>query len=271
MWSVTDRKKIWKNHPLSHIAHCSFSNNGTKIVIKNTSGEIKIINSENGNEDDNFSSQTAGEGSNVIWVNNEYILDGSWSGFLVVRDVKKGNIVWLKHFKDEMIKKVFMNQSKTRFITQNQPKVNCEKRNEYGSYFISWELPFSDITGNQFEIPLDAIHDVSFCSNFNKCAVVHSRNPFKLTLYDMQSENILWSKETQNTGHGFCLSWSNDERVISVFNDNKIQFLKSDNGEIISEYVVPYACAIKYSKNNLAICSWENGRLISISETIKTF
>ena len=48
LWSVPERRKLWRAHPLSHPASLAFTNDAEHIVVKNTSGLIVQVHASDG-------------------------------------------------------------------------------------------------------------------------------------------------------------------------------------------------------------------------------
>jgi len=268
MWSVSEGRKVWRSHPLSHPSTCSFSDDASRVVVKNTSGEIRLIDSATGLPAANFETQVLGEGSNIIWfADDRYLIDGSWSGYLAIRDAANGRIVWYREYPDEMITDIYTNRKKSIFISRVAPTIHSKKTRPY---FLLWSLPFSDADAKMIDMSTYNIDEAAFNSDLSRVAVIHSKKPFRFAVYDLNSHDELWKMKLSSYGPGTCLAWTPDDEVISVIDNNRVNFLNARNGKIIADFALPFACKVQYSNSMkyLAICSWEKGMLLQTDHVL---
>ena len=104
VWDLVKRIKTLKSHPLSCPASVCFSPSGHQLAVKSTSGQIVIIDPEDGIILCDFRNFQDGEGSNIRSSPcGDFLIDGSWNGRLSVRRVDSGKIEFVQEFPGEMI------------------------------------------------------------------------------------------------------------------------------------------------------------------------
>jgi len=204
MWSVSEGRKIWRSHPLSHPSTCSLSDDASRVVVKNTSGEIRLI---------------------------------------------------------------YTNREKSIFISRVAPTIHSKKTRPY---FLLWRLPFSDADAEMIDMSTYNIDEAAFNSDLSRVAVIHSKKPFRCAVYDLNSHDELWKMKLSSYGPGTCLAWTPDDEVISVIDNNRVNFLNARNGKVIADFAMPFACKVQYSNGMkyLAICSWEKGMLLQTDHVL---
>jgi WD40 repeat protein len=91
---VESRTRIARAHPFKHPSHIDFSPDGSKLAVKNTSGEIVVLDGSTLDVLARHSGRPWGEGAEVLFSPcGEYLVDGTWSGALVVREALTGTVV----------------------------------------------------------------------------------------------------------------------------------------------------------------------------------
>jgi WD40 repeat protein len=95
LWDVADRARIARGPALSNASEVDFAHDGSRVVAKNTSGEVVVIDAETFEERVRFPGSGRGEGSEIRFSPcGRYLVDGSWGGVLLVRDAESGEVIW---------------------------------------------------------------------------------------------------------------------------------------------------------------------------------
>jgi WD40 repeat protein len=104
LWNVADRAKLGKGPLLSHASEVDFSPDGAQLVVKNTSGDVLLLDVNSLEQRVAFSGKPFGEGTAIRFSPcGRYLFDGSWSGHLLVRSSESGEVVWDEHDPDAAI------------------------------------------------------------------------------------------------------------------------------------------------------------------------
>jgi WD40 repeat protein len=94
VWDVAARTRVGSVHPFPHEASIDVSPNGERLVVKNTLGDVVVLDVESLSEELRLSGVAYGEGSPVRFSPcGEFVIDGSWNGDLLVRDAASGEVV----------------------------------------------------------------------------------------------------------------------------------------------------------------------------------
>jgi hypothetical protein len=95
LWDVARRAKIGFFPQLKHTSSISFSPDGSLLACKNTYGDILVVDVATLTEHTHVPGKAYGEGADVHFSPcGRYLLDGSWQGHLLVREVRSGAVVW---------------------------------------------------------------------------------------------------------------------------------------------------------------------------------
>jgi WD40 repeat protein len=94
LWDVPSRTRIARAHPFKHPSHIDFSPDGSKLAVKSTSGEIVVLDGSTLDVLARHSGRPWGDGAEVLFSPcGEYLVDGTWSGAVVVREALTGTAV----------------------------------------------------------------------------------------------------------------------------------------------------------------------------------
>ena len=90
LWDATRRRRLASAHPLSHPSDVAFSPSGHELVVKNTSGECVVLDGTDLGILLRLGGTQFGEGSPLAFAYDSAMIDGSWNGDLLARDITSG-------------------------------------------------------------------------------------------------------------------------------------------------------------------------------------
>lgn len=91
VWNVASRRRACSVGGVAHASHVDFSPDSTLLAAKSTSGEVAVFDLQTIAERTRFSGRAYGEGATIRFSPcGRYLVDASWRGQLLVRDVATG-------------------------------------------------------------------------------------------------------------------------------------------------------------------------------------
>ncbi|GHV57195.1 hypothetical protein AGMMS49579_22710 [Spirochaetia bacterium] len=273
LYDIQSGEKIWRVHPLSNPSDLILSHDNNFIAVKNTVGEIKIINKNDGSIMNNFAFEREGEGCNMEYsLDDKFIVNGTWSGVVKIIDSNNGNINKMFCFHREMIVGILKNKNKNIWYSVHHPKAKYSDKPHENNYIIKWTWPFGDIQPVKLPIDFHEIDNAKLSiSNNYICFIDHFGSRHEIVVVDINNYKTLWINPFEYAGSGSAVCWSKDDKYIAAVQKGGITFYESMTGKIVSFYEIKYPCAIDFSNNNqyIAIGSWENGIISEINNIIK--
>lgn len=85
LWSVAKRARLRSTRLLSHPAHLAFAPSSSAFAAKNTGGEIVTCATSTADPLARFVPDHHDEGANPVYLKEDVLLDGSWSGEIRLR------------------------------------------------------------------------------------------------------------------------------------------------------------------------------------------
>jgi hypothetical protein len=93
VWEVDPMRRLISAHPISHPSDIAYSPSGQLLAVKSTSGESVVLDATTLEVAHRLGGAEFGEGSGIAWADESSLVDGSWSGDLILRDVRTGAII----------------------------------------------------------------------------------------------------------------------------------------------------------------------------------
>jgi WD40 repeat protein len=262
LWSINDRKKQWRVHPFSHPSNGTFSPDGKSIAIKNTAGQIVVLDAATGVTEFDFKNQSEGEGSNVCFSPlGDQLIDGSWDGLLTVRSRCSKEILFRTQFLGEMVTRIHKSNTGDFFISEHHPKATTYDKPPGNCYFLKWTWPIGSVEPKRipFNAPFvksSALHPTGRCM-----VVVYGAPQNKMVLFDLSGGDIRWIQEVQFGGSGSSLKWSHCGQFVGAVQGDRIAVYYFKDGALIESRGLPYPSDVDFSPDTslIAFGSWQEG------------
>jgi WD40 repeat protein len=264
LWDVASRKKTWRVHPFSHPSDAAFSPKGDMIAVKSTSGRIAILTTDSGDLLKDFENDAEGEGSNLLFSDcGQFIVDGSWDGFLTVRDASTGEVHYRREYAGEMLRRVHSVRSGTVWIIQHSPKATTRDQPPADGYFTIWTWPFLDGAPSAVGIHLPFICSSAFSEDGSRLAVLFGAPPRDLHVYELPSGRLVWQDRVTIGGSGSHLRFSRSGIFLASVQKDCVVHYCAVTGRRLEWYSLPYPSDVAYSPDGLSIAlgSWNSGEI----------
>lgn len=251
VWDVDGRVRLRSAHPFSHPSSVDFSPDGQRIAIKNTSGEIVVLDGGTLEVLARHDGRPWGEGSDVMFSPcGEYLVDGSWKGSLLVRETLTGNVVWRQD--GGMVSLLTCTPDRTVWVHDGggltvRPWPFSEDRREleYG------------IGGGGDAIAIDPTATLLAKVGWDRLEV------WDLAKSDGRAEVLTRARVEPVSGTGRALAWAPSSDLLGFARSGGTSFLTRDL-EVVSQVPLEYACAVAFSPSGhlAALGAWSKGFVI---------
>ncbi len=271
LWDIETRKKIWEVKPFTHLSNCSFSPNGELIAVKNTSGNIAIIDRFSGKINEEFNIKPKGEGSNIVFSSDgKQLIDGSWSGLLEIREVSTGIVCWQKQFSNEMVRRI--SHINDLLITEHQPKTTELANYPENAYFLKWVWPINNSSPKRLLFDFPFLYFSSLNPSGNHLAVVSGIKGTienQLSVIDIESSRVIWTIPVV-FGTGCNLCWSPNGEYLASVQKEGFDFYNGSDGTLAGQHQMEYPSGVAFSSDCslIACCSWKEGLIIPFERVI---
>lgn len=265
MWDLSTWAKSWRVHPFSHPGYASFSPDGSRLAVKNTGGQILVLDSASGATKHNFDNTKDGEGSGPEFSSDgQAIVDGSWAGWLRVRRTDSGAVEFEHEYPREMITAVHRTADGARWVVIHSEIATKPVHDQHKYYCSVWAWPFD--RGMQYEQPLDfnGITSTDLSPDGTLLAVNHGWSPVKLSVIQLNDGAEMAAVDVQ-FGLGSCtVSWSPNMSCLASVQEGRVVQYTWPGLKVLSEWEVPYAADVAYAPDGglLAIGSWAVGAVV---------
>lgn len=270
LWDLRTGQKVWKSLPLPDSSSCAFSPDGSRIVVKNTSGAMAVLSTATGEKVSGFSCPPSEEGSNPLFSpDGRAIVEGDWDGNLNLRDASTGEVLSSRTFPDEMICELLAGPDPDRFFTIHHPTATASDESPPPAYFLQWNWDLEPSDPGRVALTFPFLKRARFRDDGKRLAVLMGAPPTTLSVYDLETNTRSWTTEIAFAGAGLGIAWSGDGRHLAVTQASGAAVLDAATGSRVREYAIAFPADVQYSPNGsfLALCSWSAGSIVSLAES----
>ncbi len=271
LWDIASRKKSWRTHPFPHPSYATFSPNGDLIGVKSSSGQIVILATKTGQTIQDFKNAQEGEGSNLLFSTcGRFIVDGSWEGFLTVRDAFSGIVRYRKENKGVMVSRVHAARDASLWVVQYSPRATTHDRSPLGDYFTVQAASVPDGASTPLGIRLPFITASAVSNDGSRLAVLFGASPKTLQVYELPSEKLLWQDCVTIGGSGWALCWSGAAAYLASVQKDCVVHYSGETGKRLMEFPLQFPSDVDYSPDGqtIALGSWQSGEIVPLSNPI---
>jgi WD40 repeat protein len=259
LWNVADRAKLGRGPLLSHSSEVDFSPGGAQFVVKNTSGDVLLVDVQSLDQRAAFSGEPFGEGTAIRFSPcGRYLFDGSWSGRLVVRTAETGDVVWEEREPDAAIFHLHGTRDRQTWVYDRWTRP--DRRRLLRRAWPPWE--------NE---PVDLAIEHGLCF-----AITEDRQRLAVVGHDLEVWDIsaphepalLHSSPAAQGGSGDSLAWSPDGGFLVHGADGAGRVFTPELDEVMT-VPVEYVSDAEFSPDGrlLALGDWSKGIVVAWPST----
>jgi WD40 repeat protein len=256
LWDVRARQRIGSVHPFPHESAIDVSQDGERVAVKNTHGDVVILEAATLKETLRLAGRPYGEGSDVRFApSGDLIVDGSWDGDLLVRDAASGVIVL--HERDGRIGILTTTRDRETWLYS---------RNGSGIVIRRW--PFT----KHEAVPCTTSGDLLFGGS--STAAISDDGRFvattgweRIDIWERADDRLeaLAACAVPGSGTGTGLSWHPTGRTLAYAGGGQALLLTREL-RVIWSAPFRYASDVAFSPNGdlLAIGDWSRGAVLAV-------
>jgi hypothetical protein len=269
VWDVATRSKHIGAHPFSHPSSAAFSPDRQRLAVKSTSGHVVIIDAASGRSVVDFKNSADGEGSNLLYSYcGGYIVDGTWSGRLSVKNASSGALEFTHHFTGEMIQRVHTARDGGRWIVAHGCKATSDEEPPPPDYFSVWDWPFRRSAFRVLPRRIAFVRSSALSPDGALLAVVHGAPSEALSVFQVNDGACVGSVPVQCGGTGQQVGWSADGRLIGSVQHEAVVLYAWPSLQKCQELALAFPSDVAFSPvgDTLALGSWTAGWVLSASD-----
>jgi WD40 repeat protein len=225
--------------------------------VKNTLGDVVVLEADNLQERLRLPGRTYGEGSGVRFSPcGDMIVDGSWNGDLLVRDAASGDVLLHEH--DGMI---------TTLDTTNDRMTWLYTQNDAGIVVRRWPFtehaPIRCVTGGDLLFGGGSTAAISNDGRF-----VAASTWEQIETWQREGERLepLATYSVPSTGTGSALAWNPDGTALAYAGGGQALVLTSDLRLLwVADFRYASDVAFSPSGDLLAVGDWSSGAVVATS------
>ncbi|HMF41221.1 MAG TPA: hypothetical protein VKQ32_11015 [Polyangia bacterium] len=258
LWDVRARARLWASPILDYPSELAFLSDGV-FILKNTAGQFASCRTASAEPIATFTPDSPSEGSNVVVLDGDRIVDGSWQGQISVRGTDlQPRVVWEEQ--RTMVTQVTRGEAGTAFVIHAKHDHPDFERGADRLLFAAGD----DLARLA---PLAARWRALGAASLSASgAIVALRvRGSELQTLEVPSGQIVAVGQTSVGGTGEALAWSPDERHVVLVEKGGFSFREAASLREIGWLASPYPAAISFALqgNLIALGDWQAGLVLA--------
>ncbi len=267
VWDLASRKKLSRTRGFSNPSSAQFSLNGDVIAGKSTTGRIVTFDAGSGSVIRDFRNQAEGEGTDIEFSPcGKYLVDGSWNGFVTVRDADNGEVVFRKSMDGALVRDVRPLDRGQRWVVVHGQRAIDSKSSPPPTTIEIWDWPFTGAPSFHWYTDMNFIWDCAISSDGGMIATLDGTPPKRVRIFSLGTKDVLGETTVDASlrGTGRRLAWSHDNRnLYSIEHDDFAVYELSVGGlKRIQHAEFYYASGVTVAPSLLALSSWGKGFVV---------
>jgi hypothetical protein len=252
--SLKDMKRTGKCHPFSHSSNFDFDPSGKYIAIKNTGGEIAIVDCEKMEVVKYLGGKSDGEGCELYYSPcGEYLISGTWGGKFKILNINSGfeeNYA----YEGQMISSLSCSKNKEQWLVVRNTKYPLEI-----NYFLEiWSWPFNISAPKLVELGNLNVLGAAMSPNGEMAALATYS---EVLIFNLKDSKKILSFKKDGGGTGTSIFWfgNNQNIAFNTKNGFSIVSLAQTENELVLVHKCPVSLNYSSELQLLAISTWEKG------------
>jgi len=266
--SVADlmrRQRIASWHLLSHPSHIAFSPDERLLAVKSTWGEIVVADVATGAEHARNRPKVRDEGASLHFsCCGQFLIDGSWSGKIRVRQVTDLTVVEEYTFNGEMISDASASADGSVWLFGHQPKTPNDAQRPAHPYLTVWSWPFRE-PERKLPCGFDNLYAAQLAPSKEYIAAVGSSKAGKAAELRILSlaGHIIAATDISVGGTGSSTRWSRNSKLVGAVTAREFRVFAVPTLDSVASIAEEYPSDMAFICNDteLLLGSWSGGRI----------
>jgi hypothetical protein len=266
---LQSRRRLSSSHPLSHPSHGDFSADDRLLVIKSTWGEIAVLDAESGSKLSSFRPRRQDEGAAIRFApDDDFVVDGSWSGEVRVRQASDLSAVESFAFKGEMINAVSRSELGDLWLFAHTTKFKPEVAETPPPYISLWKWPLRGLQST-INVGLKTLDAAALAPTAPYIAVVgfcEKANGRVLRILSTAGA-VLASMPLTIGGTGSSTRWSHDSKLVGTVSKGEFVICSVPDLTPFASYPEEYPADLAFLRSGAEIVlgSWSAGCIATMA------
>jgi hypothetical protein len=265
---LVTRKRIASWHPLSHPSDVAFSPDEGLIAVKSTWGEVVVLDVATGAVRARTRPKAQDEGASIHFSPcGNFLVDGSWSGKIRVRQVSDLAVVEEYAFNGEMISATSTTADADLWLFGHKPTTPTGAQRGAPPYLTAWAWPFREperkVAGGF--INLYAAQLAPSGKYIATAGYSHSTKAVELRLLSL-SGDVIASTIISAGGTGSSTRWSRDSKLIGAVVAKEFRVFTVPALGPVASFPAQYPSDLAFINNGAEVLlgDWSGGRVVPL-------
>lgn len=265
---LESRRRLSSSHPLSHPSHADFSADERLLVIKSTWGEIVVLDTASGEKLSSHRPRQQDEGAAIRFsADGDFLVDGSWSGEVRVRQASNLSAVESFAFKGEMINAVSRSERGDLWLFAHTTKYKPEVAETPRPYLSLWKWPLRAVEST-INVCLKTLDAAALAPTAPYIAAVGFCEQTSGRVLRMLSTSgtLLASTSLSIGGTGSSTRWSRDSKLVGTVSKGEFVIYSAPALTPYATYPEEYPADLAFLSNGAEVVlgSWSAGRIAAL-------
>ncbi|MGZ8900718.1 MAG: WD40 repeat domain-containing protein [Limisphaerales bacterium] len=265
--SVPSFQPIFAVRPIANPSDIDFSPDGSRLVVKGTSGHTIILDVQTGLVLSDFRNQKEGPGSAALFTScSRYVVSVSWNGLLTVRDSATTEMVFSQLYEGGMLNDLSVPRDRRFFVYSVGYRASSDSEEPPPEAVVLRRWPMR--AGDCRELPQrwSFIDALQVSPSGRLLAVIYGAPPETLEIYDIEQTRVIARRDVQFGGTGCSIGWSPDEQLLAINGNHRCYVLEMPKLSVRHEFPLQYCCHVGFSPLSrfLALGSWRESFIVPL-------
>lgn len=266
LWDLSTHKRVAYCHPFQHPSHVDFSTDGKLLAVKNSSGTIVVLDVPSLKTLSVIKDKSWKEGCQLIFSPcNRFLLDGSWTGKVRVRDWQRAHAEFEVSHSNSMVKSISSSENRDFFAYVANPIATDKDAQLGNSNIICRKWPFTSNSSLGLPVQVRWVWEIALNPSGKYLLMLQQlgSTSFQLDLYEVSTGTALAHRSIRFGGANFSVAWSPEEHLVACVENDRVSILRAPSLELVDEIACQYCCHVEFSPDGqkLAVGSWQRGEI----------
>lgn len=273
LWGLAARERVGTCHPLKHPSHADFLPDGTRCVLKNTSGKLAVMPISDMEAFTLLPVDRPGEGCQVLFSPcGYYLIDGCWDGRLTVRDVVSGRLALEEEAPGSMVSWIGCDAGRQLFAYARGLKAYLREDSHDATSVHVRRWPFHEHREVSIAGPWSDARAAAPSPDGKRLAILERERLSVISLDDAQGVVHREFAMTPGAYLRKVLAWSPDGTLIGCIYGDDALFLDSRTLECRARHADRDTSDVAFSPDGrfVGIGTWSKGVVMPVEQLLAT-
>jgi hypothetical protein len=190
--------------------------------------------------------------------------NGSWDGWLRVRQSSDGKTVFEEQFPREMVGTIHHDVAHQRWIVAHHPIIRPAEEVAPSAYFSVWEWPFRNRVYSVLPHRVEHLNSSALSPDAARLAVVHGKPAVSLEVFELPNIEPVGRIPITFAGTTCAICWSPDGQLLGSVQDKRIAIYRVPDLSCAAEFALPYPSDLAFCPRSslVVLGDWQQGLVV---------